>query len=136
MARLSAQARAQVQAVGRQGTLTVDGRPVSLDVVVARTVVSRALGLLGRRQLSYALLLYPCSSVHSMGMMIDLEVAYLDPELRVMEVAALPRWRVHQNRPGAAAVLEGVTGGLTTHGVEPGVRLGLLGGGLSMGAGR
>jgi uncharacterized protein len=131
MTRLSAQARAQVQAVGRRGTLTVDGRPVGLDVVVARTIGSRAVGLLGRRHLSHALLLTPCSSVHSLGMMIDLEVAYLDVGLRVMEVVALPRWRVHQNRSGAAAVLEAVSDGLTSRGVIAGARLGFLGAGLT-----
>lgn len=101
----------------------VDGHPTHLGVDVARTLWQRSRGLLGRREVPTALLLHPCSSVHSLGMRIDLEVAYLDAHLTVLEVVDLPRWRVHRPRRRAAAVLEAAPGALTSCGVRPGVRL-------------
>jgi uncharacterized membrane protein (UPF0127 family) len=106
----------------------VDGEPVALPVEVARTLRRRSVGLLGRREVPTALLLHPCSSVHSLGMLTDLEVAYLDRDLTVIEVLDLPRWRVHRPRRGAAAVLEAAPGALSGCGVRPGARLGLDGG--------
>ena len=125
MARLSPAARTGVEQAARPAALLVDGRRTALDVDVARTVWRRSVGLLGRREVATALLLHPCSSVHSLGMLTDLEVAYLDADLRVLEVLDLPRWRVHRPRRGAAAVLEAAPGALTACGVAPGCRLAL-----------
>jgi uncharacterized membrane protein (UPF0127 family) len=125
MARLSSTARGQVESAGSAAGLAVDGQPVGLRVEVARTVAARTRGLLGRREVPDALLLHPCSSVHSLGMLVDLEVAYLDADLTVLEVTDLPRWRMHLPRRGAAAVLEAAPGTLTRHGLRPGVHLAL-----------
>lgn len=125
MARLSAPARAELGAGDQRGNLTVNGRPVDLDVALADTLLARSVGLLGRREVTDALLLHPCSSVHSLGMLVDLEVAYLDADLRVLEVVDLPRWRMHRPRRRAAAVLESGPGGLSGRGLVPGVRVGI-----------
>lgn len=126
MARLSPRARAAVdRPAGSDGpsVLVVDGRPTSLGVDVARSVWQRGRGLLGRREVPTALLLHPCRSVHSLGMRVALEVAYLDADLTVLEVVDLPRWRVHGPRRRAAAVLEAAPGALTSRGVRSGVGL-------------
>ncbi|MGN6301116.1 MAG: DUF192 domain-containing protein [Angustibacter sp.] len=126
MARLSSAARAAVDQPADgdpPARLVVDGRVTGLGVDVARSVLQRSRGLLGRREVPTALLLHPCSSVHSLGMRVDLQVAYLDRDLRVLEVADLPRWRVHRPRRRAAAVLEAAPGALTACGVRPGARL-------------
>lgn len=129
MHRLSPSAAAAVRAGSLPSArLVVDGEPVALDVEVARTVLRRSVGLLGRREVPTALLLHPCSSVHSLGMLTALEVAYLDPDLTVLEVLDLPRWRVHRPRRRAAAVLEAAPGALTACGVRAGRRLSLDGG--------
>lgn len=125
MARLSPQARVAVGGLAAAAALTVDGRPTGLDVEVADSLWRRTVGLLGRREVPVALLLHPCSSVHSLGMRVDLEVAYLNRELVVLEVAALPRWRVHRPRGGAAAVLEAAPGALVAAGLRPGSQLGV-----------
>lgn len=130
MPRLSPAAAATVRAAAAPSArLRVDGAPVALDVEVARTVLRRSIGLLGRREVPTALLLHPCSSVHSLGMLVALEVAYLDADLTVLEVLDLPRWRVHRPRRRAAAVLEAAPGALTACGVRPGRRLSLEAGG-------
>jgi uncharacterized membrane protein (UPF0127 family) len=122
---LSPGARTAVEECGPLARLTVDGVRLGLDVEVARTLRRRTVGLLGRRAVPVALLLHPCSSVHSLGMLVDLEVAYLDRDLRVLEVVGLPRWRVHVPRRGAVAVLETAAGELTRLGVRTGRVLGL-----------
>ncbi len=126
MARLSARARTALEGLGAPRQLTVDGQRVDLSVEVAASLRQRTVGLLGRRAVPVALLLHPCSSVHSIGMRIDLEVAYLDRDLHVLEVTHLPRWRVHLPRRRAAAVLEGARGTLTAIGLRPGSRLGVV----------
>ncbi|KQX65961.1 DUF192 domain-containing protein [Angustibacter sp. Root456] len=131
MPRLSPAARAGVAHRTREGAparLVVDGRTTSLGVDVAGSVLERSRGLLGRRDVPTALLLHPCSSVHSLGMRVDLQVAYLDRDLIVLELADLPRWRVHLPRRRAAAVLEAAPGALTACGVRLGVRLALKAG--------
>lgn len=129
MARLSAAGRGVVdrlQAARGPLRLTVDGQPVELDVVAALSIVARSRGLLGRRSVPHALLLHPCSSVHSIGMMVALEVAYLDRDLEVLDVAHLPPWRVQLPRRRAVAVLEAAPGALSASGVVPGARLGVV----------
>lgn len=125
MTRLSPQARTAVDGLSAPASLTLDGRPVDLQVEVADTLRRRTVGLLGRRDVPVALLLHPCSSVHSIGMLVDLEVAYLDRDLQVLEVRDLPRWRVHRPRRGAAAVLEAAPGALTALGLRAGSRVGV-----------
>ncbi len=105
--------------------LSVDGRRTDLVVETADTIRSRSLGLLGRREVPRALLLRPCRSVHSLGMRVDLEVAYLDDDLTVVDVSDLPRWRVHLPRWRAHAVLEAGAGALSARGVRPGAQLAL-----------
>lgn len=125
MGTLSDHARAAVLAAGPVGELTVDGTCVGLRVEVARTVGRRTVGLLGRREVTGALLLHPCSGVHSIGMLVDLEVAYTDRDLRVLEVTDLRRWRMHVPRRRAVAVLEAAPGRLTAAGLRRGSQLGL-----------
>ncbi|GAB3676881.1 DUF192 domain-containing protein [Angustibacter aerolatus] len=120
MARLAPAERERLRACGDRGRLHVDGAPVDLVVDVARSLGRRTVGLLGRREVPGGLLLHPCSSVHSLGMLTDLEVAYLDRELQVLEVTRLPRWRMHLPRRRAVAVLETAVLGLTARGVRPG----------------
>ncbi|GAB3591162.1 hypothetical protein GCM10027446_08170 [Angustibacter peucedani] len=127
MGRLSPQAREQVDGLGSPVPLTVDGVPAGLDVEVAASLRQRTVGLLGAHTApTTALLLHPCSSVHSIGMRVDLEVAYLDSDLEVLEVTDLPRWRMHRPRRRAVAVLEAAPGALTAAGLRPGVRLGVV----------
>src|SRR3954453_21986749 len=126
MARLSPQARTAVDGLGAPAPLTVDGRPVALDVEVAASLRRRTVGLLGAREVPVALLLHPCSSVHTLGMRVDLEVAYLDRDLEVLEVTDLPRCRMHRPRRRAAAVLEAAPGALTAVGLRAGARVGVV----------
>lgn len=104
--------------------LVVDGRTTDEPLVVADGPWSRARGLLGVRRVEGAMLITACSSVHSLGMLTDLEVAYLDAGSVVLEVVALPRNRVHLPRRGARSVLEAAPGALSAWGLVVGTRVG------------
>ena len=88
--------------------LVVDGIRTGVPVTVAATAWARTRGLLGVADGDEvgALLLTPCSSVHSVGMRVDLDVAYLDRGGVVLDVAALARNRAHLPRRRARSVLE------------------------------
>ena len=64
---------------------------------VADTGAKRNQGLLGRAGLAdgEGLWIFPCQSVHTIGMQFSLDLVYLDSHHRVKKVAeAVPAWRV------------------------------------------
>ena len=83
---------------------------VLASLEVASTAASRGRGLLGRDHLAGALLLRPAMSVHTLGMRFDLDVAFCDADLVVLEVIRMRRWRLGRPRPKARAVIEAEAG--------------------------
>lgn len=84
-------------------TLPAGGR-----LYIARTFRQRLLGLAGLRTLApqSALLITGCDSVHSAWMRFAIDVAFLDPDGRVLRVVEnLGPWRAAWCR-GAASVVE------------------------------
>jgi uncharacterized membrane protein (UPF0127 family) len=77
---------------------------------VASTAGSRGRGLLGRDDFAGALLLRPAISVHTIGMRFDIDVAFCDADLVVLEVIRMRRWRLGRPRPKARAVIEAEAG--------------------------
>lgn len=87
---------------------------------------ARLRGLLGHAPLGEreGLLLRPCTGVHTLFMRFTIDVAFLDPQGRV--VHACPRlrpWRVSPIVGEACCVLELCAGRLARSGTEPGDRL-------------
>lgn len=85
----------------------------------ARRFWQRAIGLLGRRALAAdeALLIRPCSSIHTFGMRFAIDVVFLDRAGVVLALhPALPPWRTARCR-GAQAVLELAAGGAARAGI-------------------
>ena len=104
--------------------LVVDGVAVC-DIEVAQTFVTRGRGMLWRRRLPEALLLYPGGSVHGVGMTRSLDVALLVPaaaqtapgrggrapgSYRVARIAVLRPFGLLGSRRGVRAVLEAPAG--------------------------
>ena len=83
---------------------------VLASVEVAGSAWGRARGLLGRDGFEGALLLRPALSVHTLGMRFDLDVAFCDGDLLVLETLRMPRWRVGRPRLKARAVIEAEAG--------------------------
>jgi uncharacterized membrane protein (UPF0127 family) len=97
----------------------------SLQVRIAESFVSRALGLLVGAPLgpAEALLIEPCSSIHTFGMRYPIDVVFLDRDARVVRVFSQVRAGRIRFAPGARAALELRAGAATRHGLAPGVKL-------------
>jgi uncharacterized protein len=80
---------------------------------VAETAVERMWGLLGRRRLDsrHALVLLRCSSVHTIGMRLPIDVIAFDVEWRVVYERTLEPNRIAWPRKGVRNVIETAAGG-------------------------
>lgn len=97
--------------------------PVTVPVEIAASYGTRRRGLLGRDGIEGAILLTPCSSVHTFRMRFTIDVAYLDKELRVLDVHTMKPGRLGRPRLRARHVLEAEGGAMAEWGVRPGVQL-------------
>lgn len=95
-------------------------------VEVAESFAARSRGLLGRDGIEGALLLRPASSVHSFRMRFDLDVAFLDADLRVLRTVRLPRNRMTRLMPRSKAILEAEAGVFARWGLERDQKLALV----------
>ena len=78
-----------------------------LPVRRANTFATRFLGLMGRREGRYGLLLSPCDSIHMMCMRFALDAVFLDEAGTVVRVCRNVRpWGFAFGGRGARAVLE------------------------------
>lgn len=91
----------------------------------AASAWERLRGLLGRAPLAQdeALLIEPCSSVHTFGMRYPIDLAYLDGEGRVLRIVPRVKPRRLSARPGARATLEMAAGAAEAIGLRAGERL-------------
>ena len=93
------------------------------SVEVAESYRDRLRGLLGRTGIAGAMLLRPARSVHTIGMRFDLDVAYCDADLVVLETVTMRRRRIGRPRPRARAVLEAQAGAFERWRLRPGDHL-------------
>lgn len=90
----------------------------ALDVILATSVWRRFRGLLGRPplQLGQALWLYPCQSIHTLGMSYSIDVLFLDARMQPLKTVLALRPNRFCICPGATSVLELPAGGLAAWG--------------------
>ena len=100
-----------------------EGPGTSVPLEIATSYRARTRGLLGRDGIDGAMLLSPASGVHTFGMRIPLDVAYLDRRLTVLAVRTMPPGRLGLPRLRARHVLEAEAGAMAGWGVRVGVRL-------------
>ncbi|MER7570709.1 DUF192 domain-containing protein [Streptomyces sp. NPDC126514] len=98
-------------------------RGVELPLEIAASYRARRRGLLGRDSVEGALLLSPANSVHTIGMRIPIDVAYLDRRLRVIAVRTMKPGRLGLPRPRARYVLEAEAGAMAGWGLGVGARV-------------
>lgn len=106
----------RVSNVTRQVTLVENGS-------MARTLLTRARGLLGRAPLAAGdgLLIVPCQSIHSFLMTFPFDAAFLDSGGRVLHlIHAMPPGRVSPHLFRARSVLELPAGVLAATGTQEG----------------
>ncbi|MGV7209602.1 DUF192 domain-containing protein [Oxalobacteraceae bacterium A2-2] len=93
-----------------------------LRITIARSFLQRLVGLLGRRALApdEALLLLPCSNIHTAWMRFAIDVVFLDRDGAILSVSeGVPPWRAAALRR-AHSCLELASGGARRHGLAPG----------------
>ncbi len=76
---------------------------------VARSFMSRFLGLMGKKELPFGAGLHiaPCNSIHTFFMKIPIDAVFLDKQLKVVKVcSAMVPWRISSVYWGAHSVLE------------------------------
>ncbi|WP_329063999.1 DUF192 domain-containing protein [Streptomyces sp. NBC_01429] len=95
----------------------------TVAVEIAASYGTRRRGLLGRDGIEGALLITPCNSVHTFRMRFAIDVAYLDKELRVVDVHTLKPGRLPLPRWKARHVLEAEAGAMERWGLRPGARI-------------
>lgn len=103
-----------------------DGHSCVIPLVYKTTgMLERMLGLLGRAPLqeNEALLLKPCSSVHSFGMRYALDLIYLNKRWEIIKtVKAFKPWRI-SSCLNASMVIEMVAGSLEQLQLIKGIQL-------------
>ncbi|MEV5877232.1 DUF192 domain-containing protein [Streptomyces sp. NPDC052101] len=97
--------------------------PVVLPLEIAASYRARTKGLLGRDSVDGAMLLSPASGVHTFGMRIPIDVAYLDRRLTVLAVRTMEPGRLGRPRLRARHVLEAGAGTMARWGLKVGVRV-------------
>ncbi|MFC9297206.1 DUF192 domain-containing protein [Streptomyces sp. NPDC057011] len=102
-----------------EGTLLVGAQRMALEV--AASYRARTRGLLGRAGIDGAMLLTPAASVHTFRMRFAIDVAYLDRNLRVLDVVTMPPNRLGRPRARSRHVLEAEAGAMAAWGLHPGV---------------
>ncbi|MDP8988155.1 MAG: DUF192 domain-containing protein [Actinomycetota bacterium] len=86
-------------------------------------MADRSRGLLGRDGIDGALLLRPGRSVHTLGMRFDVDIAFCDADMVVLDTVTMRRWRLGLPRRGARCVLEAEAGAFDRWRLRPGDRL-------------
>jgi hypothetical protein len=99
------------------------------DVFIARTIFTRIKGLLGRRTFlpGQALILAPCSSVHTFFMHFPIDVLFIDKDYKVVQALSLlnPN-RISRTYWHSSKVIELPAGRLGVTNTEIGDKLQLL----------
>jgi uncharacterized membrane protein (UPF0127 family) len=104
------------------------GRAIASQVARADTVLSRFIGLLGRRSLAVdeGLWLEPCDSIHMFFMRFPIDAVFVDRGGVVIAcVERLRPWRVTRLYSKARACVELAAGVIQSTGVRVGARLAL-----------
>ncbi|MFD4572167.1 DUF192 domain-containing protein [Streptomyces sp. NPDC058417] len=101
----------------------------AVPLEIAASYRARTRGLLGRDAVEGALLLSPAGSVHTFGMRIPIDVAYLDRHLTVLAVRTMPPGRLGLPRLRSRHVLEAAAGAMAGWGLRTGVRVDVRGAG-------
>ncbi len=79
------------------------------DLLLADNFARRAVGLLGKKSLEsdQAILIRPCSSIHTIGMRMTIGVAFCDADGNVLRVTPAVRpWRLQFGPRGSKFVIE------------------------------
>ncbi|WP_373686749.1 DUF192 domain-containing protein [Streptomyces lunaelactis] len=107
----------------RDGPTRLRGPSCEVPLEIAASPRARTRGLLGRDGIDGAILITPSSSIHTLRMRFTIDAAYLDKQLRVIDVHTMKPNRIGMPRWRARHVLEAEAGALARWGIHTGVQL-------------
>lgn len=90
---------------------------ISLNGVFANTFITRAIGLMGKKNIpaDFCLLIEPCKQIHMMNMRFSIDVIYLNADNRIIDIdTSIAPWSIGKKRPSACKVIESNAGYLST----------------------
>ena len=80
---------------------------IEYPIRTADTFVRRFLGLMGKRDVDYGLLLVPCKSIHTFFMKIPIDVVYLDAAMTIVKIEKnMMPWKTGKTCKNAYCILE------------------------------
>ncbi|MBP7174803.1 MAG: DUF192 domain-containing protein [Thermoclostridium sp.] len=80
---------------------------IKYPVRTADTFASRFLGLMGKSNVDYGLLLFPCKSIHTFFMKIPIDVVYLDRAMTIVKIEKnMMPWKTGKTCKNAYCILE------------------------------
>ncbi|ARP72056.1 hypothetical protein LK07_22410 [Streptomyces pluripotens] len=98
-------------------------RVITVPLEISVSYRARTKGLLGRETIDGAMLLSPASGVHTFGMSMPIDVAYLDRRLTVVAVHTMRPGRLGRPRLRARHVLEAEAGAMARWALRTGMRV-------------
>ncbi|WP_328380765.1 DUF192 domain-containing protein (plasmid) [Streptomyces sp. NBC_00440] len=107
----------------RDGPARLRTAHTEVTLEIASSPKARTRGLLGRDGIDGAILITPSSSVHTLRMRFTIDVAYLDRQLRVVDVHTLKPNRLGAPRRHARHVLEAEAGAMARWNIQRGTHL-------------
>lgn len=102
--------------------LVSEGR-VLAAAQLATSRTDRRRGLIGVTAVEQPLVLTPCSWVHTIGMKVPIDVAYVSADGIVLDTETLKPWRVGPNNRGAHFVVEAAAGSFERWNLNIGIPL-------------
>jgi uncharacterized membrane protein (UPF0127 family) len=105
---------------------TADGQWIARRLIIARSFGDRLRGVLkhGALQPDTALLISPCTSIHTFAVSFPLDALFLSAQLRILRLAPnIAPWRVRWAPFGTKHVLELPAGTLDALNLQPGTFL-------------
>lgn len=92
-------------------------------VAAAQRATARAerrRGLIGRDTIDEPLVLEPCAWIHTVGMKVPVDVAYVNDDHVVIATESLKPWRVGAPVRGSRMVIEAAAGSFERWNLQPG----------------
>jgi uncharacterized membrane protein (UPF0127 family) len=87
---------------------------------VAGTSRDRRKGLRGQRDINGAFVIPDCKWVHTLGMKVPIDVAFVDESGVVLKIVRMRRWRIGAPVPKAKWLIEASTGAFERWGLSTG----------------
>lgn len=103
--------------------VTINNERIAVNIKVADTFFKRLKGLMLKKNFfdGDGLILYPCKQIHTFGMRINIDVIYIDKDMKVVDIEkSVKKNKFGKRRPKSYYVVELPEGTLVKYEVKIG----------------